>query len=79
MARSRPPNSAPLVGGPLPDTDGSQHRQHIPSSSGNELYLISQEISSGLWQCSCRGFLSTRNCKHLKALGVPTVPKASDP
>lgn len=50
--------------GILPDTATHRHRRLIRSDSGNE-YTVSQRISTGAWECSCRGWTTHRKCKHL--------------
>ena len=56
----------------LPDTDRYKCRIKVKSASSNSLYLVSYDDApgAGYWTCSCRGNISTGQCKHLTALGV---------
>jgi hypothetical protein len=55
----------------LPDTDQWQLRFSIQSESSDRLYVIAQHKGKRHWGCSCPGWKRNRNCKHLKALGIP--------
>lgn len=37
----------------------------------NNTYIISQSKNGRWWACGCRGWITHKNCKHLKALGLP--------
>lgn len=56
----------------LPDTERYKCRFKVRSASSNSLYLISYDDApnAGYWTCSCRGNISTGQCKHLTALGL---------
>jgi hypothetical protein len=62
----------------LPDNTQWKHRMKIPSASSNREYIVSQNKSTGGWGCSCPGWIIHRNCKHLKALGLPADGKRFD-
>jgi len=55
------------------DPDNAQwtNRFEIKSESSDRLYRIAQNKNRGYWACSCPGWISRRNCKHLRALGLP--------
>jgi hypothetical protein len=55
----------------LPDNDQWQFRFQIKSESSDRLYTIAQHKKNFHWGCSCPGWKSRRNCKHLTALGIP--------
>lgn len=55
----------------LPDKGQYTNRFEIRSSSSNRIYIVAQHITGRWWSCSCPGWISHRNCKHLKALGLP--------
>jgi hypothetical protein len=56
----------------LEDTPRYKCRIQVKSASSNNLYLVSydQAENAGYWVCSCRGCISTGQCKHLTALGL---------
>lgn len=56
----------------LPDTDRYKCRFTVRSASSNSLYMISYDAApnAGYWVCSCRGCVSTGQCKHLTSLGL---------
>ena len=56
----------------LPDTDRYKCRIKVRSSSSNSLHMISYDAApgAGYWVCSCRGNISTGQCRHLTALGL---------
>jgi hypothetical protein len=62
----RPPNSALLA-----DNAAYTNRFDIRSESSNRLYTVAQSKSGRWWSCSCPGWIRYRNCKHLRALGLP--------
>jgi len=56
----------------LEDNAQWQNRFEIKSASSNRVYIIAQNKDSGLWGCSCPGYLSNRRCKHLvDGCGLP--------
>jgi len=68
----------------LPDNDQWGHRFEIKSQSSDRKYIVAQNKAKRHWGCSCPGWKSHRNCKHLQALGLPSherpheVPGAAD-
>jgi len=58
----------------LEDTDTHHHRFHVCSESSDRLYLVSQAVSSGEWQCGCPDWIFRHGkqknylCKHLRAI-----------
>ena len=56
----------------LPDNDQWTNRFEIKSESSNRLYVIAQHKKYKYWGCSCPGWKAHRNCKHLKAIGLPS-------
>jgi hypothetical protein len=54
----------------LPDSDRYKCRFKVRSESSNNLYLISYDVSTGCWTCSCRGNIRHGSCKHLEAAGL---------
>lgn len=55
----------------LPDTDQWQFRFPVESETSNRLYIIAQHKTKKHWGCSCPGWKRYRDCRHLKALGIP--------
>ena len=55
----------------LPDNAQWKNRFEIHSESSSRVYIISQNIAKGHMGCSCPGWRTRRNCKHLTALGLP--------
>jgi hypothetical protein len=55
----------------LPDNAQYIHRFQIKSESSERLYTIAQSRSGGWWSCGCPGWIRHKNCKHLRALGLP--------
>jgi hypothetical protein len=55
----------------LPDNGTHTNRFEIKSASSDRKYIIAQKKATGSWGCSCPGWIRNRNCKHLKALGLP--------
>ena len=49
----------------LPDGPLWKNRFEIRSSSSNRVYIVSQNIASGKWGCSCPSYRVRRYCKHL--------------
>ena len=56
----------------LPDNAQWQHRFEVKSSSSNRKYVIAQNKDKRHWGCSCPGWRTHRNCKHLAAVGLPS-------
>jgi hypothetical protein len=52
----------------LPDNQQWTNRFEIKSASSSRLYTIAQRKSDHSWGCSCPGWKSHRNCKHLAKL-----------
>ena len=59
----------------LPDNAAWTNRFHIRSESSDKVYTIAQSKSGRFWGCSCGGWRTHKNCKHLKALGLPSYQK----
>ena len=64
----------------LPDNASHTNRIEIKSESSNRVYTVSQNKTTGEWQCSCPGWTMkkagrARTCKHLQAM-VPTLQAA---
>ena len=55
----------------LADNAQWQNRFQVRSQSSGNVYIIAQRKTSHSWGCSCRGWIRWRNCKHLKACGIP--------
>lgn len=55
----------------LPDNTQYTNRFEIHSETSSRVYVIAQSKSGRWWSCSCPGWIRHRNCKHLKALGLP--------
>jgi hypothetical protein len=52
----------------LPDIDRVwTNRMQINGSTGN-LYTVAMRRSDSTWGCSCPGWITHRNCKHLTAM-----------
>ncbi len=49
----------------MPDNDQWMNRFTVKSTSSNSVYTVAQRRSDGVWGCSCRGWTTHRNCKHL--------------
>lgn len=52
----------------LPDGPKHIHRMEIKSSSSSNKYIVAQSKTSGEWQCSCRGWIGWRKCKHIQSM-----------
>jgi hypothetical protein len=52
----------------LPDGPRHIHRHAIPSSGGDRQYIVAYNVNQGRWECSCRGWISHRRCKHLTSM-----------
>ena len=59
----------------LPNNDQWEHRFYIKSATSDRKYVVSQNKSKRHWGCSCPGWRTRRNCKHLEALGLPSYEK----
>jgi hypothetical protein len=61
------------VGGELlPDTEQHEFRFNIKSETTDLLYTVARRKNgtyAGRWECSCRGWIRNRHCKHLDAMG----------
>lgn len=62
----------------MPDNAQWMNRFTVKSTSSSSVYTVAQRRTDGLWGCSCRGWTTHRNCKHLSdILGrlsrVPTL------
>ncbi len=55
----------------LPDNNQWQHRFEIRSETSNRVYVVAQNKAKKYWGCSCPGWRTRRNCKHLTAMGLP--------
>jgi len=55
-----------------------EYRMEIRSGSSDRLYVVARRKGTGGWECSCPGWISHRNCKHLKAM-VPQLTAALAP
>jgi len=53
----------------LPENSQYKNRFEIKSESSNRLYVVAQHKKTGIWSCSCPGWIIHRHCKHLRALG----------
>lgn len=69
LVKFQPPLGALEV---LPDSERYKCRFKIKSESSNNIYMVSFDAApgAGWWTCSCRGNLSTGQCKHLTAMGL---------
>jgi hypothetical protein len=52
----------------LPDNEQWKNRFEIKSESSNRLYTVAQNKKTGVWGCSCFGWIRYRKCKHLTSL-----------
>lgn len=55
-------------GNRLPDNDQWTNRFEIKSASSSRLYIVSQNIKTSLWACSCPGWKIHRKCKHIQSV-----------
>jgi hypothetical protein len=55
----------------LADNDQWQFRFQIPSETTDDMYTIAQNKSGKWWGCDCKGWLRTKNCKHLREMRIP--------
>ena len=56
----------------LPDNDQWQFRFEVRSETSDRLYTIAQNKKKRHWGCSCMAYRRYRQCKHLRAVGLPT-------
>lgn len=59
----------------MPDNAQWTNRMSIRSESSDRMYTVSQNKSGKFWGCSCMGWIRHKNCKHLRALGLPAYMK----
>src|SRR5579872_6135537 len=55
----------------LPDNEQWVNRRQIKSTSSNNLYIVAQNRAGRYFSCSCPAGKTRKNCKHLRAMGVP--------
>lgn len=55
----------------LPNNALYQNRFQIHSESSDAVYVIAQSKHGLWWSCGCFGWIRHRDCKHLRALGLP--------
>lgn len=53
----------------LPNSKDWVYRREVISASSGRVYIIAKNRNSGIWGCSCPGWINHRRCKHLRALG----------
>jgi hypothetical protein len=61
----------------LPDNAGWKKRMDYTSDSGNT-YRIAQNKDTGAWGCTCWPYKKTRNCGHLRDLGLSSQPNNTE-
>lgn len=54
----------------LPDNKVWENRFEIKSESSNRIYIIAQHKEKRHWGCSCPGWRTRRDCKHLRSVGL---------
>ena len=59
----------------LPDNGQWTNRFEIRSETSDRVYIISQHKTGRHWGCSCPGWRTRRACKHLAAVGLPSLEK----
>lgn len=52
----------------LPDNAQWMNRFEIRSETSSRVYTVAQRKSDRSWGCSCPGWKSRRNCKHLTSM-----------
>lgn len=57
----------------LSDNKQWTNRFEIRSETSDRLYIIAQHKANRHWGCSCPGWRRHRNCKHLMAVGLPSL------
>jgi len=72
MGTNLPARAAQFAVEVLPDTPRYKFRFKVPSSSSDDLYLISYDNAPGAhyWTCSCCGNIRHGSCRHLEACGL---------
>lgn len=63
----------------LPDNDQWQFRFEVKSETSDRIYIIAQNKKKKHWGCSCMGYRRFRKCKHLDAVGLPTLERPYEP
>lgn len=61
----------------LPDNESHRYRMKVPSETSDREYIVAQNkrgMHTGRWECSCRGWIMHRKCKHLSAM-MPLLSK----
>jgi len=48
-----------------------ENKFYVKSESSDRLYVVSQNIKKRHWGCSCPAYRTRRQCKHLRAIGLP--------
>lgn len=61
----------------LPDNAQWKNRFEIESESSNRVYIVAQNKSTGIFGCSCMGWIRYRKCKHLTAI-APLLKAAEE-
>lgn len=59
----------------LPDSNQWTNRFEVRSESSGRVYVVSQHKAKRHWGCSCPGWRTRRKCKHLTAVGLPSLEK----
>ena len=57
----------------LPDNGQWTNRFEVRSESSGRVYVVAQHKAKRHWGCSCPGWRRHRKCKHLRAVGLPTL------
>ena len=57
----------------LPDKGQWVNRFEVRSESSDRVYVIAQHKTGRHWGCSCPGWKRHRKCKHLTAVGLPSL------
>lgn len=63
------------AGDRLPPNDQWENRFEIRSASSNRIYVVAQHRTKRHWACSCPGWKTQRNCKHLRTLSLPAYER----
>lgn len=53
--------------------DQWENRIEIRSQTSSNIYVVARRKSTGLYECSCPGWKSRRNCKHLREMNLATT------
>jgi len=59
----------------LPDSGQWTNRFEVRSESSDRVYIIAQHKTGRHWGCSCPGWKRHRTCKHLAAVGLPSLER----